>query len=426
MKLVRYYFKRNGLRIHFVCLIFFLRYNKPLYNLFIRLRKKCLLKRKLRNICNHKGKIKVGFLVSEQAKWCYQSVYDAFNKDPRFEPIILVTKLYNEHLGRKTYYKTMKDCFNFFKSKGLNVVYAYDDEAKKYIDISKFDLGILFYQQPWEIDYCQSPMLASVHSITCYCSYGYELLNYSASYTEEFHRQLDIMFTSSDDVTKYINSKVHNTSNLINSGNPKLDQYDLDENIKKNKKITIIYAPHHSFEKNGIKCATFDRNGIDILRIAKSYSDKINWIFKPHPRFKHAVIINNIMSADEIDKYYKEWEKIGSIYEGGDYIKMFQNSDGMITDCVSFLAEYLPSKKPLLHLFNDKTDWNDVGKKIIQSFYKVISTEQLVELIQKVLIEKQDYKKQDRLEVAKSLFVENQKSGDIIFSILIKVLKGGL
>jgi hypothetical protein len=98
-------------------------------------------------------------------------------------------------------------------------------------------------------------------------------------------------------------------------------------------------------------------------------------VFKPHPRFKHAVVINNIMSEEQISSYYDEWSKLGEIYEGGDYLKLFVNSAALITDCVSFLGEYLPSKHPVFHLDSLKADFNDFAKSFIGSFYKIHSVD---------------------------------------------------
>ena len=51
-------------------------------------------------------------------------------------------------------------------------------------------------------------------------------------------------------------------------------------------------------------------NGEKILEFAKQHNE-YNWIFKPHPRFKYAVICNNIMSKNEIENYenHKNWKK---------------------------------------------------------------------------------------------------------------------
>ena len=54
--------------------------------------------------------------------------------------------------------------------------------------------------------------------------------------------------------------------------------------------------------------STFPKTANYILDFAKKQSN-INWIFKPHPRLKYAIIKNKVMSEYEAENYYKEWQK---------------------------------------------------------------------------------------------------------------------
>ena len=391
-----------------------------LYRFFVKRTLASRMRRKLKKI-THSKKVRVGFLVSEQSKWGYASVYDAFAKSKKFEPVILVTKLTLEHLGQKSYYKTEKDCYNAFKNMGYNVELAYDEKNHKYIPLNKLNIDIVFYQQPWELDDSQHPLNVSKYAITGYMAYGFELVEDKILYMESFHRWLDFFFTPSQQTSDYLTSIAKDVSNVYISGYPKIDAY-FDVVKKKPKKPVVIYAPHHSFEKDGLNMATFQWNGLDILKLAQSTADKIDWVFKPHPRFKHAVIINNIMSQSEIEEYYKTWESFGRIYEGGDYINMFANSTAMITDCCSFLAEYLPSEHPVLHLINPSGLFNSVGKSFINSYYQIYNSYELKNEFNRVVIDGDDYKKSERLSKIPIVFDKKQKSGKNIFNIVTKGL----
>jgi len=50
------------------------------------------------------------------------------------------------------------------------------------------------------------------------------------------------------------------------------------------------------------------------------------------------------MTLNEVESYYAEWHNLsnGFVYDEGDYFNIFKSSDALITDCGSFLAEYLP------------------------------------------------------------------------------------
>lgn len=374
------------------------------------------MKQKLKKISKH-NKIRVGFLVSEQSKWGYASVYDSFAKSDKYEPVILVTKLMLEHQGQKSFYKTIGDCYKYFTDMGYNVEFAYDESNHQYIPLNKFNVDIVFYQQPWELDDSQHPLNVSKYAITAYLAYGFELVNHETLYMETFHRWLDFFFTPSYETAAYMNNIAQDIKNMYISGYPKMDAY-FDVKLKKTKKPVIIYAPHHSFEENSLKMATFQYNGTDILKLAQSTSTQFDWLFKPHPRFKHAVVKNNIMSQKEIELYYKTWESFGQIYEGGDYINIFANSAAMITDCCSFLAEYLPSGKPLFHLINPQARFNNVAKSFIESFYQIHDSNELKHEFNRVIVQNDDYKKSERTSKIPIVFDKTQHAGQNIFNIL--------
>ena len=129
------------------------------------------------------------------------------------------------------------------------------------------------------------------------------------------------------------------------------------------------------------------------------------------------------MTDEEIDNYYKSWDEIGNIYDTGDYIDLFKSSDIMVTDCCSFLAEYFPSKNPLLRLINkNSVKLNKLGEKICSCYYNVNSNNELDYIFNKLIKEKLDNKKDKRLKLLSTIFFDNNAS-DKIFNDLCKILK---
>lgn len=372
-----------------------------------------------------KQKIKVGFLINEQAKWQYQSLYEDMEISPYFEPIVLVTKLVPESRDKKDFHKSLEACYDFFKHKNMNVRCVYDVEKSRYFSAKELGVDILFYQQPWYIHDAQHPINVSKYALTCYVPYGMHLIRFFASYIHEFHHLLWKMFVEHEDVIAYLQSvSSDKVTNCAVVGYSKLDVYLEKDKPVANDKITLIYAPHHSFEKDGLSCATFEQNGMDILRMARKYKDKINWIFKPHPRFKHAVISNKIMTEAEMENYYAEWRKFAVIYDSGDYFDIFKKSSGLITDCVSFLGEYLPSGHPVFHLLSAGGNFNDFAQSIIDTYYKIHNMLELEDALQKVIFEGKDTLKEKRLaQVAKILDKKEKTSTRIIRNLTSALAK---
>ena len=370
-----------------------------------------------------KEKIKVGFLVTEPAKWQYQSLYEDLEKSDCFEPIVLVTQFMFVHNNTfKSYYKTIDDCYNFFKEKNLRVRYVYDVERKCYEHAKNFDVDILFYQQPWDLAVEQSPMVVSKYALTCYISYGMHLIFYHGCYQENFHQLLYKMFVENEEVISYFEELIKTkVVNCIPVGYSRLDSYSENTNninINTNKPI-VIYAPHHSFEAEGIGCATFAQNGREILEMARYYQDKVLWIFKPHPRFKTAVILNKIMTEKEVVDYYAAWMEIGLVYDSGDYIELFKKSSALITDCCSFLGEYLPSKKPVFHLWSNKVHFTKFAKSFLDSYYRIEDMETLKKDFENVIFNGNDYKKKERLSKISLVYDETAKVSDKIMRYLV-------
>lgn len=387
-------------------------------------------KKIIKRIKNKKDKIRVIFLCSENSKWAYQNLYEQFAKSEHFEPLVLINMLETVHLGLDKTRNNLKENYNFFKSKGMNVEYAYKDN--QYIDLKEFKPDIVFYEQPYDLPKIYMPKYVSNFALTCYHPYSFEGLFYSGlAYHEKFHKLLYKFYAMNDFHINLINSLTRKASyNCIPVGYSKLDVYFNNDKIdsgkiwKEAEKIKIIYAPHHSFEKDGLKLATFKENSKLILELAKKYKNT-SWIFKPHPRFKFAVIKNNIMTEDEIENYYKEWEIIGKIHTEGNYFDIFKTSDLMITDSVSFLAEYLPTVKPLIRLVNhNSTPLTEFGEKITKGYYKTHNNKELKETFEK-LIENKDEKKEQRIDMVKHVMDKNPACEKIFENISTNVAKGG-
>ena len=204
------------------------------------------------------------------------------------------------------------------------------------------------------------------------------------------------------------------------TGHPKLDTYyKYKGNIVKKY---VIYAPHHSLKNDTPRCATFDKNGWEILEFAKNHPE-FSWIFKPHPRFKFAVVANKIMIENEIKNYYNEWSKIGIIHTDGNYFDIFKQARCMITDSISFLTEFLPTRQPVIHLRSkDAEEYDIISKQIIDHYYAVYNNNELQEYLNMILIDEKDPKKEERIEVLNKLKLCESNASDNIINYLKKVI----
>lgn len=401
---------------------------KPLIDSFNYFKCNQNYKKKLEELHSRKNTtpIRVCFLVRENQKWSYQSLYELLDKSEDFEPIVLVSLLWLSHIGKDPTRNNLVENYNFFKEKGMNVQYAY--ENGEYLDLHNFEPDIVFYDQQWDLPKIHQPTSVSEFALTCYVPYGVGLFNLKDDYTSNFHRLL-FKFYIENEITY---ERFKKADNCYIAGNPKFDFYSESISVNEEKlwkKPTckkIIYAPHHSLDKKGMNLATFKKNGKFILKYAKTHPET-TWVFKPHPRLKYALLRNKIMSEDEINKYYDSWQRIGNVIEDGNYFDLFKTSDLMITDCCSFLAEYLPTDKPIIRLtINNKTNFNSLGKLINESCYEVKDNKELEFWLSRLLFRKNMDSKQSLRAVAISNLVDlSKKSSKQIYTNICEELNVG-
>ena len=132
------------------------------------------------------------------------------------------------------------------------------------------------------------------------------------------------------------------------------------------------------------------------------------------------------MTKNETDEYYDNWERLSKakLCNDANYFDIFKTSDALITDCGSFLAEYLPTKKPVLLLLNkDSVGYNEIGNKFIKNYYKAKSFEDIVNFIVRVVIGGDDYLKDKRLEALEHVIVNKEGAGKYIVNFIEQELR---
>jgi hypothetical protein len=369
--------------------------------------------RKLIKKIQKQKQCKVAFLVITNCQWNAASLYKKLKSDKRFIPMILVIAPEKTAFENDTNYL-------FFKQLGYNVF-----TIANTVDLREHKPDMIFYQQPWfayGLRNFLSPLNVSRYALCLYFPYGIAPTIEQPVIWHQCKLFFSLLYKqflfNTDCVREY---KSRGLYNVVATGNPQLDAYT--EPIKNNlwqdlKKIKIIYAPHHFFEV--MKNATFAWNGKQILQMAKD-NPNTEWIFKPHPSFKKAVVEAGIMTPQETDAYYLEWENVGQIYGKGDYISLFRTSDLMITDCIAFLTEYLPTGNPVMHLIPPHDIIiSSVHQKSSRYYYKVQNLTELEQVFDMLVKRGEDPLKIERQkDAAKITF----NAAENIYNELLKILE---
>ncbi len=376
-----------------------------------------------------KRKLVVAFCVSEVAKWKAQSLYDKLEKTAEYTPIIYVYPSlldFNQELSAE---ELLKEKMNFFKEKGLNVASVWDSVLQKCVIPQYSRPDIIFYQQPWDIPPFLPPREIADYALSFYIPYylvnnfnidiefGLHLHHFVFGYIVQ-NEEAAKLFTSMLDRKYYAGSCIGLGHTIVDS---------LTENISSSDTNSVIYAPHFSIPAEGagrlFVYSTFLDNGRLILQFAKEHPE-IDWVFKPHPRLRFELEHTKAWTKAEIDAYYEEWEKIGTVCTTSDYVELFQNSSAMITDCGSFLTEYSCMDKPLIRLYYHKENLppNPILKELYKTFYYAHNNDELQELLNSIICRKEDTKKSERHREVSALGLNKSNTAQRIVDYLNTLL----
>lgn len=328
---------------------------------------------------------KVIFYVYDCSKWKCQSIYELMEESNDFTPLIIVTKNAAKNLDNPSYQtkEEILETFNFFKSKGMNTELGYDFVNNKHIPFKEFSPDIIIYQHPWYVETSQGPVVCSEFALTAYVPYDIATTNLASDYNLRFHNYVENFFVFNNNLKEdYVPRMDNKGQNLIVTGAPSLD-YFITHPAKCEKQY-VIYAPHWTVKHEGtIAYSTFAETGRFILDYAKQ-NPQFNWLFKPHPMLKKALIDNKIMTPEEVEEYYNSWDN--TCFDG-DYLKYFNDSQLMITDSSTFLLEYAITKKPLIRLVSkDMPEFNKNTEETVKNYYNAencIQTKEYLDMILK-------------------------------------------
>lgn len=401
--------------------------------LFINLNK--LKELDLKQKIKDNKKVKVLFYINRSSQFGLDIVYELMDRSNFFDPYILVanSRDYLFNCDNRVW-KEFIDDYNFFKNKGYKILSAYNLNTKIFIPLEEFNPDIIFFHDPWVTveQTIFNNINMNIKYLTCYVNYGFNIVeNYNAHYNfNSINYSWKNYISTREDYVRFTENKKSYASNTVLTGRAKLDLYMKDINeciipkkIDNGKKIVII-APHWTLgiDNKSLK-STFDLYYKYFMNLLKTYKD-INFVFKPHPNLLYRIKETNIIDYNEYLEYLEEWNNSenGICITSGEYIDLFMKSSCLITDSGSFIAEYLPSKKPCIYLINptkpdmfDKS-FTNFAKKILNTYYLSYSEEDISKYFNQIIFNNIDDKKDARLKVLNEEFVNLGTASNAIFN----------
>jgi len=336
------------------------------------------------------------FLVHAIESWdALADVYEAMLDDPRFDPIVATI---NRHFPGDSSYGGVEKTSEALTAMGVRHLRLGMQDSYEALDILRaLQPEIIFRQSHWEGDVPPGFRTQEIgFARICAIPYGMSIVQYFSSgeagleggrlsswaFDQPYHRVAWRIFCETEQTREYFKSFLHSDpGKLVLTGFPKLHR--LQKAIGQgrwpiadgNKRaFRVIWAPHYSVGNSWLGFGVFHQIYAQMLNWAKSDPDT-QFVLKPHPALFNFVKSEGVVPSDALEAFRKQWDELPNCatYEGP-YAELFDASDILITDGLSFLTEYQLFGKPLV-FFDSKrhVPLNALGKMALACAHHVYS-----------------------------------------------------
>jgi hypothetical protein len=356
---------------------------------------------KLLIAAHHRGntkRLRVLFMVPDTSLWdVYEPIYRTIQALPYFEVAVLAFKRLFADSD-----KSGDEVREFFENRGITARIEGFDEIYKpvhpaSVDLIFYTLGSIAYPDLYKIEYL------SLSHLTCYLSYGFLMIeeeNYH--FNQDFHHAAWRVFASTKREERLYNTHCkRRCSNVMLAGYPKFDAISAPVHSFAHKRKMVIWAPHwtvqHIYPK--LNFGLFDQLCQDMLALMQARLD-IDFVYKPHGNLMDSLIKLGIFSPSSYELYMQSLHNLPNVivWKHGDYAALFRYSDAMITDSISFLAEYLATDHPLLFLSReDRGIMSVAGESIASLHYQGRTMADIQDFIDKKVVKGRDPMRKKRL-----------------------------
>lgn len=379
-----------------------------LYNRFLRqnIAKSRNAAKKLKD----KDVIDVAFFLSIPGMWKADYLFRRMQQDARFHPyVVIIPYTVFKNFDKEEALTTLRRTEQFIQDRGFEYIIPYDEATHKWRDIKKKENpDIVFYTLPYKDMEYKYYVYNFRDRLTCYIPYAFSSMNvYKANFDIISINSFGCVFAETPMHKVFAQKYSHSHGdNFEVVGYPGCEVYMLPDYNPKNvwkaqpvPKKKVIWGPHHSIN-DVFSVSTFLENCDLMVRLAKDYSDKIQFAFKPHPTLKFK--LQKLWGVEKTEDYYRLWEQMPNTQlEESGYVDLFYGSDAMMHDSGSFTTEYLYMQKPVMYLVkngNPKQQFNEFGAMAFDQHYVGRTEQDIRQFLDDVVLKGDDSMKNKRTE----------------------------
>lgn len=406
-------------------IIIFLNKNSEYYH-YKKHNKKTIrrIKEKVRN----GKKIRVCFFVMLDSVFAAKPLLDAMLKDDLFEPFIVVIPDISR--GEQHMESSCKQAYDSLSQKYPTVLKGY--ENGKFYDYSD-GVDMFYFPTPYvgiTYKYFEIEYFLNKEALLFYINYAYSVLKFVREVISlpTYNYFWKVFVENKNNIYELKKYQLLGGKNAVVSGYCKMDELVEQKAVIRDRK-RIIIAPHHTiFDWNLLNISNFLKYHDFFLKLPRLYPD-IDFVFRPHPLLIVQLKKPEFWGEEKTTVYFEELEKYPNVTysRGGEYFNIFANSDGIIHDCGSFLAEYLFTGKPACYMLKDEKSIKEwflpIGQRCLDHCYRAYSEKDITDYIENVIIKGDDFLSKKRVDFVNSeLKINYPKASQFILNYIKKRL----
>lgn len=357
-----------------------------------------------RNLKRLKGKrnINIAFTMWNVAMWKCHTLYRLLEKDPRFNPFIIICKTPDK--DPLTTQRDLEDAIALCKKRNYKIWPKVQEHEILFEDELIEKIDIILPVQPYALQ--KLPMKLR-HWIFIYISYAFCNAANAKWAQDNFIQNIAYKrFADLADNIEEARKICFNSKNFVYTGYVFGDELrhgceaENPWHDKDSPRLKIIYAPHFSIMKDHcfVK-SNFLRLADDMLHLAEKYQDKIQIAFKPHPFLYSALCDHPDWGVKRASAYYQKWINMENTQlETGAYAGLFYHSDAIIHDCGSFTIEYLYTGHPPCYILHEDgtTPGDTISAEARECYYKAKNINDIEKFILSLITGSEDTLREKR------------------------------
>lgn len=302
-------------------------------------------------------KVRVAFVVCDVAMFSFEPVYVRMKDDPAYDCFIAVVPRVTrgDRFLRDTLEKTVATLSTRY---GSAVRCLYDPETREERPLEG-TADIVFTSIVYDDQTCYryTALPISGYALVAGILYGYGGVFNSSVYRVATLNQVALFwrFFVSNDVLAglFADARPLLKETMRTCGYPKMDRM-AEIPCRRNRGKTILVCPHHTLSRSPdeiLAISTFLKFSDFFLRLPSLFPD-VHFVFRPHPLLFPRLETDDWWGPTKTEAYRASLEAQPNVefQRGGDYFETFVNSDAMVHDCGSFMAEYFYTGHPQCYL----------------------------------------------------------------------------